>query len=81
MQRSQVPNLCKALLQTKMLPAVVELVTGGGAHQFMYDPHPLLSSVSGNSDSCMLLEKKKKMISKPIPTSGRNVHWNRMRQK
>lgn len=60
MQRSQVPNLCKALLQTKMLPAVVELVTGGGAHQFMYDPHPLLSSVSGNSDSCMLLEKKKK---------------------
>lgn len=43
-------------------------------------PDPLLRSGSGNSDCCVLLEGKKK-ISKTIPTSGRNAHWNRMRQK
>lgn len=65
---SLVHNLCKVPSQTKMLPAVAELVTTCGAQH----PYPHLSSLSGNSDSCMLPEgkKKKKMTSKQIPTSA-----------
>lgn len=37
---------------------------------YLLDPNPLLSSVSGNSDSCMLQEKKKSSPNQYLPLAG-----------